>query len=119
MLREEMPTFEEMEKEYPELDTEEMISYRIEKGLAFLKKKGIRVDFDTMDYLVDDVLWDLYEAEATESTIMGGRLLGYYSKKTRLEYEVIYDCDSFFPMEIKEWKMDDEYFDDFEDDDDL
>ncbi|MGN1163169.1 MAG: hypothetical protein ACI4S4_00035 [Candidatus Ornithospirochaeta sp.] len=120
MLREEMQSYEEMKKRYPDLRDEEKICYRIEKGIESFKKRGIRLGYDTVDHLLDDVMWDLFEAEAVESTIMEGRLTVYCSMETRKEYEVIYDCDSFLPMKINSWEMVEDDGDDYmEDDDDL
>ncbi|MGN0830880.1 MAG: hypothetical protein ACI4NI_06235 [Candidatus Ornithospirochaeta sp.] len=118
MLRSEMMSYEEMDKLEGNVDTDyENICYRIERVIHNLIEEDGKVDMLSLDYAIDDILWDCYQAEFDSSGFgLGiGRSLMYYNKENHMNYEVIYD--NYKVEEINIWECEQEWEED--DDDDL
>ena len=118
MLRSEMMSYEEMDKLEGNVDTDyENICYRIERVIHNLIEEDGKVDMLSLDYAIDDILWDCYQAEFDSSGfgLWIGRSLMYYNKENHMNYEVIYD--NYEVEEINIWECEQEW--DEEDDDDL
>lgn len=121
MHRSEMMSFEEMDKLKGNVDTDyENICYRIERVIHNLLEEDGVVDMLSLEYAIDDILWDCYEAECMSTGYgMGiGRSLMYYNKENHMNYEVIYDVfnDNYEVEEINIWECEEEYEDDEDDD---
>ena len=118
MLRSEMMSYEEMDKLEGNVDTDyENICYRIERVIHNLIEEDGKIDMLSLDYAIDDILWDCYQAEFDSSGFgLGiGRSLMYYNKENHMNYEVIYD--NYEVEEINIWECEQEWEED--DDDDL
>ena len=112
MDRNEMMSYEEMEKAEGNVDTDyENICYRIEKVIHDMMESDGEVDYLLLSYATDDILWDCYQAECVSS----GLGLIYYNKENHMNYEVIYD--NYEVEEINIWECEQEWEED--DDDDL
>ena len=112
MDRNEMMSYEEMEKAEGNVDTDyENICYRIEKVIHDMMETDGKVDYLLLSYATDNILWDCYQAECVSS----GLGLIYYNKENHMNYEVIYD--NYEVEEINIWECEQEWEED--DDDDL
>ena len=107
MDRNEMISFEEMEKTEGDVATDyETICYRIEKVIHDMMETDGKVDYLLLSYATDDILWDCYQAECVSS----GLGLIYYNKENHMNYEVIYD--NYEVEEINIWECEQEWEED-------
>ena len=68
MDRNEMMSFEEMDKLEGDVDTDyENICYRIERVIHDMMETDGEVDYLLLCYATDDILWDCYQAECVSS----------------------------------------------------
>ena len=113
MDRNEMISFEEMEKAEGNVDTdEENICYRIESVIHDMMESDVEVDYLLLSYATDDILWDCYQAECVSS----GLGLIYYNKENHMNYEIIFNDYATGVEQVNIWEGDEEYEE--EDDDD-
>ena len=116
MDRNEMMSFEEMDKLEGDVDTDyENICYRIERVIHDMMKSDGEVDYLSLSYTTDDILWDCYQAECVSS----GLGLIYYNKENHMNYEIIFDDGSTGIEEINIWEDERDVDDDDEDDDEF
>ena len=114
MDRNEMMSFEEMEKKEGDVATDyETICYRIEKVIHDMMETDGKVDALLLSYAVDDILWDCYQAECVSS----GLGLIYYNKENHMNYEIIFDDGPTGIEEINIWEDEGDVDEDYEDDD--
>ena len=114
MDRNEMMSFEEMDKLEGDVDTDyENICYRIERVIHDMLESDGEVDYLLLCYATDDILWDCYQAECVSS----GSGLIYYNKENHMNYEIIFDDGPTGIEEINIWE--DERDVDDEDDDEF
>lgn len=119
MIRSEMMSYEEMKKKGGKFDSDyERICYRIEKVINNMKEEDGEVDMLSLDYAIDDIIWDCYEAEFSSSGfgLALGRSLMYYNHKNHMNYEIIYN-DDYEVEEINIWECKEDYYNDEDDDD--
>ena len=114
MDRNEMMSFEEMEKKEGDVATDyETICYKIEKVIHDMMETDGKVDALLLSYAVDDILWDCYQAECVSS----GLGLIYYNKENHMNYEIIFDDGPTGIEEINIWEDEGDVDEDYEDDD--
>ena len=114
MDRNEIMSFEEMDKLEGDVDTDyENICYRIERVIHDMMESDGEVDYLLLCYATDDILWDCYQAECVSS----GLGLIYYNKENHMNYEIIFDDGPTGIEEINIWE--DERDVDDEDDDEF
>ena len=114
MDRNEMMSFEEMDKLEGDVDTDyENICYRIERVIHDMMESDGEVDYLLLCYATDDILWDCCQAECVSS----GLGLIYYNKENHMNYEIIFDDGPTGIEEINIWE--DERDVDDEDDDEF
>ena len=114
MDRNEMMSFEEMEKTEGDVATDyETICYRIEEVIHDMMKTDGKVDALLLSYAVDDILWDCYQAECVSSGL--GPI--YYNKENHMNYEIIFDDGPTGIEEINIWEDERDVDEDYEDDD--
>ena len=115
MDRNEMISFEEMEKAEGNVDTDyENICYRIERVIHDMMESDGEVDYLLLSYATDDILWDCYQAECVSS----GLGLTYYSNEDHMYYEIIFNDYATGVEQVNIWEGDEEYEEEEEDDDD-
>ena len=114
MDRNEMMSYEEMEKAEGDVDTDyENICYRIESVIHDIMESDGEVDYLLLSYATDDILWDCYQAECVYS----GLGLIYYNKENHMNYEIIFNDYATGVEQVNIWEGDEEYEEEEDDDD--
>ena len=113
MYRENMKTYEEMDKKKGKLKKdEEKVCYLFERAMKILQKHKEKIEFIDIENIIDGILLEYFGAICTET---GYGYLGktnfYFNEKTQMIYEVIFDYDPFSVNEINIWKYEPDYDD--------